>query len=326
MRRSSFVLDRLRRSFANPYLLLTLTMLMWAGNAIAGRLAVGEISPGTLTALRWLAAGTIMLALCWRPLKEYWPALRPRLGYLAFMGVIGFTTYNAFLYWGAHSTTAINMNIVTASLPAMILVGAVVAYGAKVTAIQWLGVAVSAFGVAVGAAHGSLATLRALGLNLGDGLVLVATAGYAIYSLLLRRRPAVPAIVFFAAIVPSAALSSLAVVAGEVALGQFIWPTAKGWLILLYVTVFPTLVAQIFFIRSVELIGAGRAGLFVNLMPVFGAVLATLVLGEAFALYHAVALALTLGGIVLAEWGRPRPATSYAGAAGKRRAAASEPR
>lgn len=314
----SALLDRLRRSFANPYLLLTLTMLMWAGNAIAGRLAVGEISPASLTALRWFLGGAIMVALCWRGLVACWPALGRRLGYLAFMGIVGFTTYNAFLYTAAYTTTALNMNIVTASLPAMILVGAVLVYGQRVRAVQWLGVVVSGCGVAVAASHGSLETLRAVGLNLGDGLMLAATLAYAVYSLQLRRRPAVPSIVFFAAIVPAAALSSLALVAAEVATGAFFWPTTKGWLVLAYVTIFPTILAQIFFIRSVELIGPGRAGLFVNLMPVFGAILSTLVLDEAFELYHAVALTLTLGGIVLAEWRRPPASPVPAGATKQR--------
>jgi drug/metabolite transporter (DMT)-like permease len=307
MRRSPAT-DRLRRAFASPYLLLTLTMLMWGGNSVAGRLAVGEISPLALTALRWLVVGAVMGVACRRALVDYWPALRPRVGYLVFMGIIGFTSYNALYYWAAHTTTALNINIVSASLPAMILIGAVVAFHQKVRATQWLGVAVSILGVAIAAAHGRLETLRDFAFNFGDGLILVATACYAVYSLNLRLRPAVPAIVFFAAIVPAAALSALVLYGVEIASGAFRWPTLQGWLVLGYVAIFPSLIAQIFFIRGVELIGAGRAGLFANLMPVFGAALSTIVLGEAFELYHAVALALTIGGIVLAELRQPRPA------------------
>jgi len=87
----------------------------------------------------------------------------------------------------------------------------------------------------------------------------------------------------------------------EISSGTVIWPTLRGWLIILYVGLFPSFVSQILFMRGVELIGPGRAGLFVNLVPIFGALLAVLILGEPFAPYHAVGLALVLGGIWLAE-------------------------
>ena len=87
----------------------------------------------------------------------------------------------------------------------------------------------------------------------------------------------------------------------EIVRGTVQWPTPTGWLIMLYIGLLPSLVAQVFFIRGVELIGAARAGIFVNLVPVFGALLAVVLLGEPFALYHAVGLALVLGGIWLAE-------------------------
>jgi drug/metabolite transporter (DMT)-like permease len=89
-------------------------------------------------------------------------------------------------------------------------------------------------------------------------------------------------------------------------MGDFQWPTPKGWLITLYIAVFPSFLSQLFFMRGVDLIGPGRAGIFVNLVPVFSAILAVLILGEAFQAYHALALALVLGGIVLAETGKRR--------------------
>lgn len=289
---------------SNPYLLLVLTMLFWGGNSVAGRLAVGEISPIALTSLRWIVVGTVMFALYRRPLRTYWPELRAHKAYLLAMGIIGFTAYNSLIYWAAHSTTALNINIITAAMPAMILVGALMLFGQPVRPLQWAGMIVSVLGVAVVATKGELATLGHLALNTGDLLVLVATAFYATYSLLLRKRPPVPSIVFFAAITPIAALSSLALLGAEMASGQFALPTMKCWLVLAYVAVFPSLLAQIFFIRAVEIIGSGRAGMFANLVPVFGSSLAILILGEAFAAYHAAALLLVIMGILIAEYRR----------------------
>jgi drug/metabolite transporter (DMT)-like permease len=290
--------------FANPYLLLTLTMAMWGGHSVVSRMAVGEISPASLTCLRWLIVAGIMLGLRGRGLREHWPVLKPRIGYLAVMGTIGYTAYNTLLYWSAHSTTAININIINGAMPAMIFIGALLVFGQRVQALQWLGMAVSMAGVVLVGAKGDLTHLLALTFNQGDLLIFLATLFYAIYSVLLRNRPLVPSLVFFAALTPAALLSSIVFLGIEVAAGGFYWPSLKGWLLLIYVAIFPSLLSQIFFIRAVELIGPGRAGLFTNLMPLFGASFAVLILSEEMALYHAVALALVLGGILLAEWKR----------------------
>src|SRR5262245_16657026 len=99
-------------------------MLFWGGNTVAGRLAVGEISSISLTSLRWIVVGSVMVAFYRRALCAHWDVLRPRKGFLLVMGIIGFTGYNSLFYWAAHSTTALNMNIITAAMPAMILIGA----------------------------------------------------------------------------------------------------------------------------------------------------------------------------------------------------------
>lgn len=291
-----------RGLFSNPYLLLVLTMAMWGGHSVVSRLAVGEISPASLTFLRWIVVASLMFAVAGRGLRQHWPVLRPRLGYLAAMGSLGYTAYNILLYWSAHYTTAININIINGAMPALIFLGALLVFGQPVRLLQWIGTAVSMAGVTITAAKGDLSTLLELTLNRGDILIFIATALYAGYSVLLRNRPLVPSLVFFAALAPAAALSSIVLLVIEVAAGEFYWPTWKGWLVLLYVAIFPSLLSQIFFIRAVELIGAGRAGLFTNLMPLFGASFAMLILGEALMPYHMLALVLVLGGILLAEW------------------------
>ena len=294
----------LHRLYGNPYLLLVLTMAMWGGHSVVSRLAVGEISPAMLTFLRWLVVLSVMLVLSGRGLREHWPVLRPRIGYLALMGALGYTSYNILLYWSAHTTTAINISIINAAMPALIFAGAFLVYRQPVLPLQWLGLLVSMAGVVVTAAKGDPANLLTLSVNQGDILILIATVLYASYSVLLRKRPGVPSLVFFTMLALAAAVASVIVLGVEVTAGGFFWPTWKGWLALAFVAIFPSLLSQIFFIRAVELIGPGRAGLFTNLMPLFGAGFAMLFIGEVLSPYHVVALVLVIGGILLAEWRR----------------------
>ena len=290
--------------FDNPYLLLVLTMAMWGGHSVVSRLAVGQISPATLTCLRWVLVSSFMLSLSWRGVRAHWPQLRPRLGYFALMGPLGYTSYNMLLYWSAHTTTAINISIINAAMPAIIFAGAFLMFRQRVLPLQWVGMLVSIAGVVITAAKGDPANLLALSVNQGDILILIATVLYAGYSVLLRKRPGVPSLVFFTMLALAAAVASVIVLGVEVTAGGFFWPTWKGWLALAFVAIFPSLLSQIFFIRAVELIGPGRAGLFTNLMPLFGAGFAMLFIGEVLSPYHVVALVLVIGGILLAEWRR----------------------
>jgi drug/metabolite transporter (DMT)-like permease len=159
-------------------------------------------------------------------------------------------------------------------------------------------------GVALTAARGDLAALSTLAVAKGDILMITACAFYAGYTLALRKRPELPALVFFTCLAIVACIGSLALLGWEIAAGQVLWPNAKGWLIVLYVTLGPSIASQLMFMRGVELIGPSRAGLFVNLVPIWAAILAVVLIGEPFAAYHAVALALVLGGIWLAERNR----------------------
>lgn len=288
--------------YARPYFLLISTMAMWGGHTAVSRLAVGEISPASLTFLRWLAVSGIMLAISRQGLRQYWPQIKPRLGYFTAMGTLGFTAYNILLYWAAHTTTAINIGIINAAMPAMIFIGALAMFRQPVRPLQWIGLLVSSAGVIVTAAKGEWATLLTLSVNRGDIQILIAVILYAGYSVLLRNRPLLPSLVFFALLAFAALASSLIPLAIEIAAGEFFLPSWKGWLLLLFVVIFPSLLSQIFYIRGVELIGPGRAGLFSNVVPLFSTGFAMLILGEKLAMFHIVALVLVLGGIFLAEW------------------------
>jgi len=285
----------------SPMLLLGLTALMWGGNSVAGRLAVGQISPMALVFWRWGLACIPLLIAARGNLKTDLKVILPRWRYVALAGALGFTAFNALFYVAAHRTSAVNMSILQGLIPGLVIIGAWIFFGTRLRLLQALGVLVTTAGVVVIAARGDVATLRTLDFNLGDVMMIVAVIFYAGYTLLLRQRPAVSSIGLFAAMALVAFVTSAPLLAIEIAEGAFFWPSAKGLAVLAYVALFPSLIAQIFFIRGVQLIGPGRAGVFVNLVPIFGALLAVTLLGEPFAAYHAAALCLVLAGLWTAE-------------------------
>jgi drug/metabolite transporter (DMT)-like permease len=204
-------------------------------------------------------------------------------------------------YVAATTTTAINLGIIQGSMPVFVLLGAFLAYRTPVSTIQVLGVLLTLVGVTVVATRGSLAAIAALDFTIGDIEILIACMFYAAYTVGLRRRPPMDAAAFFTVLAVIAALTSLPLIAVEAATTGLFWPTPQGWLIALFVAIFPSTLSQLFFMRGVDLIGPGAAGVYINLVPVFAALMAVVLLGEPFALHHAVSLALVLGGIWLAQ-------------------------
>ena len=289
---------------SNPYLLLTLTMLLWGGNAIAARLAVGEISPMVLTAGRWVLVVLFIAAFLRTRVAEALPVLRHRWGFALAMGTFGYTVFNALMYVAGHFTSAVNITLLQGSIPVVTLVGAYLAYRTPIRGVQVAGIAVTLLGVALTASGGHLDRLATLAVNPGDALMLLACLLYSAYTVGLKSRPAISGLAFFSGMALAAALVSLPLVAAEVALGKAHWPSANGWLLLGYVAIGPSFLAQLCFMRAVELIGPARAGLFANLVPVIGAVLAVAILGEPFGWHHGISMALVLGGIAIAEQGR----------------------
>lgn len=286
------------------YLLLALTTLFWGGNSVAGRMAVGEISPMLLTAGRWGAAFLLLLAFGWRETLADWDRLKSKWLWLAVMAFFGFTFFNVCLYVALHHTTAVNSSVLQAAMPVAVFAASFFWHGERVRSAQIAGFLVTLAGVASIAGEGSLARLLTLRINPGDALVVVAIAVYGLYSVALRDKPALHWKSLMTALTGFAFVTSLPFLAIEWAIGALQPPTPTGWAVLAYTAIFPSILSQIFWIRGNEMIGANRAGLFINLVPVFGTLLAILILGERFAPYHAVALALVMGGIAIAERGR----------------------
>ncbi len=300
----------LRRAYAfligNAYLLLLLTTMLWSGNAVAARLAVGEVSPMLLVLLRWLLACLALILIAREALAADWPVLKRHMTYCFLMGAFGYTGFNALFYAAGHHTTAINIAILQGSMPVIVIIVGALVLRERASAIQWTGAIITLLGVAAVASGGDLATLAKFTINFGDILILIASLFYAAYTVGLRKRPAVSGLGFFAAMAGAATVTSIPLAIGEYTTGHWLWPTFNGWLLITFIAFGPSLLAQLMFMRGVQLIGPVRAGLFINLVPVMGAIFAVIVLGERFGWHHAVGLALVLGGIFIAEQGRTR--------------------
>lgn len=288
------------RLWSQPYLLLVLTTLGWGGNVVAARLAVGQISPMTLTAARWGLVLGLLLVACRRPVLDGLSQVRRQWFSVLLMGATGFTAFNALNYVAAHYTSAVNLAITQGTVPLLVLIGGLIVHRAPVRAGQAVGAVLALAGVAMVASGGSFQALARLHFNFGDVLMFTAAVLYAGYTVALRDRGA-GGLAFFFGMAVAAFVTSLPLVAVEAATGGFHLPTAKGLAVLVYIALAPSFMSALFFMRAVALIGPARAGLFFNLVPVFGALFAVLLLGEPLGLHQVAALALVLGGIAVAE-------------------------
>lgn len=290
------------------YFYLCVTTFFWGGNTVAGKLAVGHVSPMMLTTLRWLIALCVILAFMTPQIRRDWPKIRKHWLLLLSYGAVGFTLFNALLYTALEHTSTINAVIEQAGIPMLIFIFNFILFRIPASLAQVVGFSITLVGVLVTASHGDLTSLFELELNFGDVLMLFACIVYASYTISLRWKPQMHWQSFIAVPVFGALLGSLPLLFWEAASGKTVFPDASGWLIVLYAGFFPSLMSQILWVRGVEMIGANRAGLFINAIPIFGTFLAVLMVGETLHAFHLVALTLVLGGIAIAEWGRPKPA------------------
>jgi len=291
----------LSRLYAWPTLLLTLACVFWAGNTIAGRLAVGQVTPMLLTLLRWVLVIAVLWPIYGEQVRQHFGQIRTRLLRVVLMATFGFTGFNALYYVAAHYTTAINIGILQGCMPIFVLAGAFLAHGTRASLLQLIGAVITTLGVVVIATRGAPLSVLHVDFNVGDVLMLIACGLYAAFTVALRDRPDMSGAAFFTLLAVIAALTSLPLALWEVLAQGAVAPTMTGLLIIAYVAIFPSCLAQIFLLRSVDLIGPGRVGIFLNLVPLFSAIMAVGLLGEPFAQFHAVALVLVVGGILLAQ-------------------------
>lgn len=293
--------------WSRAYPLLTVTALFWAGNSIVGRAARDLVPPAALSFWRWTFALLLLLPLAWPHLNRDWPVLRANWPIVALLGALAIGSFNILLYTGLQSTTALNSMLIQSALPAVVLIVGALVMGDRTSMRQVAGVAISLVGVLAIIGRGDAAMLWGLQLNIGDAIIGGAVLLWALYSVLLRRRPAVHPLSFLAASMAVGIAVIIPFYAHELWSGRLIVPTTGSALAIAYVSIFPSFLAYLFFNRGVELIGSAATGQYMNVMPLMGAGLAMLFLGEELHLFHIAGLALIVAGILVA--GRsPQPA------------------
>ena len=294
-------------------LLLTLPPLLWAGNAVTGRLMVGIVSPSLLNALRWALASLLLLPLGWRVLADVQArqALRQRWRELAWLSLLGMGCFNALQYQALTTSTPLNVTLIGASMPLWMMVVGALVYRVRPHGRQLFGTALSLSGVIVVLTHGEAARLARVSFVPGDLWMLLAIVCWAFYSWLIarppRRRDGEPAIALPWAgwLMVQTALGSLwagGFAAAEAGLGHAqLQPSPGVAAALLFVALGPSIVAYRCWGLAVSTVGPAVAAFFNNLTPLFAALLSAALLGEAPQAYHAVAFALIVAGIAVSS-------------------------
>ena len=283
-----------------PYLLLGITSLCWAGNAIVGRLAAGHIPPVTLSFLRWGFAFLIVLPFAWNHLKRDWPAIRARLGTMVFLSVIGISAFNTMQYWALEHTQALNTLLLQSAAPLFVAAWSLILLGVRLTLAQAGGLALSLAGVLVIVMHGDLTTLKTIEFNRGDVIFLAALAIFGLYSVLSLKRPEIHGLSFVAFTFGCGAACQIPLLGWELYARPVMALNTANLLMLFYVAVFPSTVAYLCFNRGVQLIGANRAAPLFHVIPVLGAAMAIVFLGEHPQPFHVIGFALVLTGVIVA--------------------------
>jgi drug/metabolite transporter (DMT)-like permease len=284
-----------------PYLLLCITALCWAGNAIVGRMAAGHIAPVTLSFLRWSFAFLIILPFAWKHLAKDWAAIRGRLGTMIVLSITGIGAFNTLQYWALEHTQALNTLLLQSAAPLVVAVWSLALFGVRLTLAQAAGVLLSMAGVLIILMHGDLTKLSNIEFNLGDLIFLIALVIFGLYSVLTLKRPNIHALSFVAFTFGAGAACLIPLFIWELFTRPLMQIDTANLLTLAYVALFPSTLAYLCFNRGVQLIGANRAAPFFHVVPVFGTVMSIVFLGEHPQAFQFIGFALVLTGVVVAS-------------------------
>ncbi len=281
------------------FLMVAVAPLCWSGNIVLAKGVATLIPPVALAFWRWTVAFLILLPLTWPTLRRDWKTALAGWKIVGLLSLLGITVFNTLLYMAMHTTTAINGALIQTTMPAVIIVISLVLYGERVSWIQATGVFLCVIGAGVVVLKGRWQALVDMALVQGDLLMIVAVFLYALYSALLPKRPNIHPMSFLTVTFGVGCLGLLPLYLWEMSVvGTFALTPAVAASIG-YVALFPSIVAYFCWNRGVAVIGANRTGLFINLIPVFAAVLAIVFLDESLKTFHLAGMALIVAGFVM---------------------------
>ena len=294
-------LDPVRWLNNQPYLLLRLTSLFWAGNIVLARHVAGHVPPLTLSCVRWIGTFLILLPFAWPHLKQDWPVLRAHLPMMLFLSLVGFAYNNAISYWALQYTEALNALLIQSAGPLFVALWSLALFGIRLTGAQLAGITISLAGVLTIILRGDFGALASIGFNRGDLMFASSLVSFGLYSALIPRRPVTHALSLISFTTCCGALMLLPFSIWEFSTGVTLKFDFISMATLGYAVIFPSTLAYLFFNRGLALIGPNRAAPFFHLVPVFGSAMAILLFGEQLRLFHLVGYALVLAGVVIAS-------------------------
>ena len=285
------------------YILLVVASLCWSGNFIVGKFAtLFEIPPLTLNTFRWISVWLILIPFTYKEIYNNLAYIKKNFFVISFMGVITISTFNSVVYFALNYTQVINAVLVLAIIPAVTIVLSSLMKIEKTNVFQIIGLILSIIGVGSIISNGDIQRVISLSFNNGDLWMLVCVLSWALYSTLLKKN--------------KLKLSQFSLIQIMVSVGvlflipQYFYEQSIGlevnlnkafFLILFYVVVFPALAAYYCWQKGVEIIGPNRATMFIQLMPLFIAVMAIMIFNEKFELYHFAGAAFIVSGIYLSN-------------------------
>lgn len=290
------------------YAMLGLTMLLWAGNSIVGRAVRGEIPPLTLAFGRWVLALLLLAPFALPHIRAQRLLIVRHWRPILLLGLSGVAAFNGFLYSGLRYTNATNGLLLQALIPALVVMVSRVCFGDRISLQQAAGIMLSTLGVGYIVFRGDVLAILQLHLGVGDLLILCGCFGWAIYTSCLRLRPPIdPLALLFATFVIGALVMGIGAIGEARMIGQMHW-TGEVMAAFVYVAIFPSILAYLLFNAAVARIGPSAAGQTISLMPLFGAILAALILAEPLHDYHAIGMVMIAGGVLLSWIGLSRKA------------------
>lgn len=290
-----------RKLWERPLVILWVPPLLWSGNIVLGRALGGSYPPVSLAVGRWLIALGVLAPFVAKRVWVQRDLLRTHWRLILACGAFGVAGYNALAYVALETTPAANVAFLNSTLPLMVPIAAMILNREAVAARTLLGIAVSFVGITWIVARGDLSLLSGLSLRGGEFLVLIAVANYALYSVLLRRKPAaIEPLVFLAASMAAGLLVLSPFLVWELASGARVPFDARSLAAVIYIGLFASLISFILWNHCVATLGASVTGISFHLVAVFSAVLAFITLGERVHLFHIVGIALILSGFFLA--------------------------
>jgi drug/metabolite transporter (DMT)-like permease len=283
------------------YGLLALAALCWAGNHIVGRFVAGIVPPGGLAVVRWLLAVAVLLPFAWPHLRRDWPALMERRWPMIWLALAGGGVFGTLQFVGLNHTSAINTAMFNSLVPVCIILANFAIFREGVHWVQLEGILISLIGVLTIVAKGDGQRLASLNFNGGDLVIIGNMMLFGVYSACLRLKPAVHWLTFSVALAAVSCVANVPLAAWEMSQGEFLQPSMITGAAVLYVGLISSALAYAAWSVGVSAIGSARSGVFLHLIPLYGAILSSLFLGEHIQPFHVAGLAAILTGVTLAS-------------------------